>query len=184
LHLLKQYFAMKRFLVTLALVCLTIGAYGQRDIPAGGCMDVASVETNDTFGDHVGTGKEVTLYKVKDNEGNPSFFLCISQALATFSFGTEDLSTVFTLPGGGVMLDFGTTYQDALDSLETLLDLFDEKDGAQKELACRDGSTIVCTLHKAFLGKHLSIGDTSLTKSDIKGLRTGLKISKKLHPDL
>ena len=68
---------MKRFLVTLALVCLTIGAYAQRDIPAGGCMDVASVETNDTFGDHVGTGKEVTLYKVKDNEGNPSFFLCI-----------------------------------------------------------------------------------------------------------
>ena len=147
-------------------------------------MEVASVETGETFGDHVGLSKQVSLYKVKDNEGNPSFFLCVSNTTVSLIFGTEDSNSSFSFPSGVVMLDFGTTYQDALDKLEALIDFFSEKNGSQMELATRDGDIILCTLNKGFLGKHLDVAETSLSKSDVKSLKTGLKISKKLHPDL
>lgn len=147
-------------------------------------MDVASVELNDSFGDHVGIGKQITMYKVKDNEGNPSFFLCISSVTASFSIGTDVSSTTLSIPSGGVMLDFGTTYQEAMGHLDALIDMFAEKDGTQTELTCRDGSKVPCTLKKGFLGKHLDIAETALGRSDLKSLRTSFKISKKLHPDL
>ena len=148
-------------------------------------MEVASVETGESFDDSVGFSKQVSLYKVKDNEGNPSFFLCVSNVTASLTFGTEDSFTSFTLPnGGGVMLDFGTTYEEAMDNLDALLDMFNGQDGTQKEWPCRDGDTVVCTLHKGFLGKNLSIAETSLSKSDIKSLKISFKISKQLHPDL
>lgn len=174
---------MKRILVTLALVCMAICAYAQRDIPAGGSMEVASIESNDSI-DGVGQGKQITMYKVKDNDGNPSFLLCVSHTMLSFSFGSVDWSSTFSLPGGAVLLNFGTTYQEAMDNLDALQNMFSEKDGTQKELTCRDGSKTVCTLHKGFLGKHLDIAETSITKSDIKSLKFSFKISKKLHPDL
>lgn len=174
---------MKRILVTLALICMTLCAYAQRDIPAGGSMEVASIESDDSIGG-VGQGKQITMYKVKDNDGNPSFLLCVSHTMLSLTFGTEDSNTSFSLPGGAVMLDFGTTYQEAMDNLDNLLEMFSEKDGTQKELTCRDGSTVLCTLHKGFLGKNLEIAETSISKSDIKSLKFSFKISKKLHPDL
>ena len=174
---------MKRILVTLALMCMAICAYAQRDIPAGGSMEVASIESDDSVGG-VGQGKQITMYKVKDNDGNPSFLLCVSHTMLSLTFGTEDSFTSFSLPGGAVLLDFGTTYEEATDNLDALLDMFSEKDGTQKELSCRDGSNTVCTLHKGFLGKHLEIAETSITKSDVKSLKLSFKISKKLHPDL
>ena len=175
---------MKKILVMLALACLAISAYAQRDVPPGGCMDVASVETDTIFGDTVGLGKQITLYKVKDDEGNPNFYLCISNVTASLIFGNEDSFTSFTLPSGGVMLDFGTTYDEAMDNLDVLLDMFKEQDGAQIEFTCRDGSTVVCTFNKGLFGSHILIAETSLTKSDIKSLKTSFKISKRLHPDL
>ena len=174
---------MKKLLITLALACIAICSYAQRDIPAGGSMEVASIESDNSVGG-VGQGKQITMYKIKDNDGNPSFLLCVSHTLVSFSFGSVDWSTMFSIPGGGAMLDFGTTYQEALDKLDALIDFFAEKDGAQMELACRDGSTVQCTLNKGFLGKHLDIAETPLSKSDIKSLKTSFKISKKLHPDL
>jgi hypothetical protein len=174
---------MKRILVTLALIFMAICAYAQRDVPAGGSMEVASIESDDSIGG-VGQGKQITMYKVKDNDGNPSFLLCVSHTMLSLTFGTEDSNTSFSLPGGAVLLDFGTTYQEAMDNLDALLDMFALKDGAQKELDCHDGSKTVCTLYKGFLGKHLDIADTSISKSDIKSLQFSFKISKKLHPDL
>ena len=99
--------AMKRILVTVALMCMAICSYAQRDIPAGGCMDVASVETSNSIGDNVGFGKQVTLYKVKDNEGNPSFLLSISGVSLSLSVGTDISSSTLSIPTGGVLLDFG-----------------------------------------------------------------------------
>ena len=174
---------MKKILLTISLICLAICAYAQRDIPAGGCMDVASVETNDSAGG-VGMGKQITLYKIKDNDGNPGFFLIISNPALTLSIGTADSMTSLSIPSGGVQLDFGTTYEEAMGHLDSLLDMFKEENGTQKELPCKDGSIVQCTLNKGFLGKHLNIAETSLTKSDIKSLKTSFKISKKLHPDL
>ena len=174
---------MKRILVTLALIWIALCAYAQRDIPAGGSMEVASLESDDSVGG-VGQGKQISLYKVKDNEGNPSFLLCVSHTLVSVSLGSVDLSTTFSIPGGAVLLDFGTTYQEAMDNLDALQNMFTEKDGMQKELPCRDGSKVLCTLKKGLLGKHLDIAETSINKSDIKSLKTSFKISKKLHPDL
>ena len=174
---------MKKILVTLSLICMAICAYAQRDIPAGGSMEVASIESDDSVAG-IGQGKQITMYKVKDNDGNPSFLLCVSHTLVSFSFGSVDWSTTFSLPGGAVLLDFGTTYQEAMDNLDALQDMFAEKNGAQIELTCRDGNKTVCTLHKGLLGKHLDIAETSIKKSDIKSLKFSFKISKKLHPDL
>lgn len=175
---------MKRFLLTLALMCMAICSYAQRDVPAGGCMDVASVEINDTYGDHLGLSKQITLYKVKDNEGNPRYLLCVNHTAASLIFGTGDSNTSISIPSSAVTLDFGTTYQDAIDNLDALIDLFAQKDGTQKELSCLDGSKVQCTLNKGFLGKHIDIAETSFLRSDIKSLKTSLKISKKLHPDI
>lgn len=146
-------------------------------------MDVASVEVDNSIGG-VGVGKQITLYKIKDNDGNPNFFLCISNPALTFSIGTADSNTSFGIPTGGVQLDFGTTYDEAMGNLDSLLDMFNEQNGAQKELTCTDGSKVQCTLNKGALGRHLEIAETSLSKSNIKSLKTSLKISKKLHRDL
>lgn len=164
-------------------MCMAIFAYAQRDIPAGSSMEVASIESDDSVGG-IGQGKQISMYKVKDNDGNPSFLLCVSHTMLSLSFGTEDSNSTFSLPGGAVLLDFGTTYQEAMDNLDALLEMFAEKDGTQKELSNRDGSKTVCTLHKGFLGKNLEIAETSISKSDIKSLKFSFKISKKLHPDL
>ena len=180
----KHYIAMKKILVSLALACLTICSYAQRDVPAGGFMEVASVEVGAGIGDNLGVEKQLSLYKVKDKEGNPAYFLCISNVMASLTFGTADSNTSFSIPTGGVILDFGTTYEDALGNLNEMLDIFAEDDGFQKEYLRRNGETTVCTLHKGLLGKHLSIEKASISKSDVKSLRTSLKISKKLHPDL
>ena len=170
---------MKKIFLTLALACPAICSYAQRDVPVGGSMEVASVETESSIGG-VGIGKQITLYKVRDNDGNPSFFLSISNPALTLSIG----DSWFGIPTGGVLLDFGTTYDEAMDMLDNLLDMFNEDNGTQKELVSRDGEPIICTLNKGALGKHLSIAETSLSKSNIKGLKTSLKISKKLHRDL
>ena len=164
-------------------MCMAFFAYAQRDIPAGGSMEVASIESDVSVGG-IGQGKQISMYKVKDNDGNPSFLLCVSHTMLSLSFGTEDSNSTFSLPGGAVLLDFGTTYQEAMDNLDALLEMFAEKDGTQKELSNRDGSKTVCTLHKGFLGKNLEIAETSISKSDIKSLKFSFKISKKLHPDL
>lgn len=170
---------MKKIFLTLALACLAICSYAQRDVPVGGSMEVASVETESSI-NGVGIGKQITLYKVRDNDGNPSFFLSISNPALTLSIG----DSWFGIPTGGVLLDFGTTYDEAMDMLDNLLDMFNEDNGTQKDLVSRDGEPIICTLNKGALGKHLSIAETSLSKSNIKGLKTSLKISKKLHRDL
>ena len=170
---------MKKLFLTLALACLAICSYAQRDVPAGGSMEVASVENESSIGG-VGIGKQISLYKVKDNDGNPSFLLSISNPGLTLSIG----DSWFGIPTGGVLLDFGTTYDEAMDTLDSLLEMFDEENGTQKELVTRDGEPIVCTLNKGGLGKNLSIAETSLSKGNIKALKTSFKISKKLHKDL
>ena len=170
---------MKKLFLTLAFACLAICSYAQRDVPAGGSMEVASVETESSIGG-VGVGKQIYLYKVKDNDGNPSFFLSISNPALTLSIG----DSWFGIPTGGTLLDFGTTYDEAMDMLDSLLAMFDEENGTQKELTSRNGDTVICTLNKGPLGKNLSIEETSLSKGNIKSLKTSLKISKKLHRDL
>lgn len=170
---------MKKILFTLAFACLAICSYAQRDVPAGGSMEVASVETESSIGG-VGVGKQIYLYKVKDNDGNPEFFLSISNPALTLSIG----DSWFGIPTGGTLLSFGTTYDEAMNMLDSLLDLFNEENGTQKELVSRDGNPIVCTLKKGTFGKSLSIEETSLSKSNVKALKNSFKFSKKLHRDL
>ena len=170
---------MKKLFLTLALACLAICSYAQRDVPVGGSMELASFESNSSIGG-VGVGKQITLYKVKDNDGNPSFLLSISNPTLTLTFGDSWLG----IPTGGILLNFGTTYDDVMNMLDSLLDLFDKENGTQMELISRDGEPVVCTLNKGALGKHLDIAETSLSKSNVKGLKNGLKFSKKLHKDL
>lgn len=165
---------MKKLFITVVLACITVIAYAQRDVKPGRSLEVASVEQNDN---------NLYIYKVKDNEGNPAYYFSVSRVEYAFEAEILNSTTTFSSSNGMVLL-FGETYEDALENLEELLEMFTEDDGEQKEFTCLDGTKILCTLHKGCLGKHLSIGDASITKSNIKSLRYGLKVSKKLHPDI
>ena len=165
---------MRKLLLTLAVALVATVSYAQRDIPAGGELEVASVEQNDN---------NLYIYKVKDKEGPPAYYFSVSHVVYAFEAEIFDSTTSFSSSDGTIIL-FGETYEDAMENLEDLLEMFTEEDGAQKEFTCLDGTKVLCTLHKGCLGKHLSIGNTSITKGNIKSLRFGMKVSKKLHPDI
>ena len=164
---------MKRLLVILALVCMTVCAYAQKDIPAGGCMEVASAGGDDEF----------TLYKVKDKEGNPSFFLSVTDVAFSSDYELLGVETTFSALNGSVLY-FGATSEEVMANLDELLEMFDKPGGTQKEFTCRDGSTALCTLNKSIFGKSLRVGKVSIGKSDIKSLKSDFKATKKRYPDL
>ena len=165
---------MKKLFLTLAVALFATVSYAQKDIPAGASMELASVESGDD---------QIYIYKVKDKEGNPQFLLSAAHMMASFDVSTPDSSAGFSI-GDGTVVVIGETYEDAMKNIVDLIALFDEADGTQKEFTTMDGNPAVFTLHKGILGKHLSIGEASLSKSDLKSLRTGMKISKKLHSEL
>lgn len=165
---------MKKFFLTLAVALLATLSYAQKDIPAGASMELAAIESGDD---------QFALYKVKDKEGNPNFIFTASHQIFSFDVSTPDSSGGFGI-GDAKALIIGKSYEDALKTLEELIALFDQADGTQKEFTCMDGSTVMVTLHKGILGKHLSVGDASVSKGELKSLRTGLKLSKKLHSEL
>lgn len=165
---------MKKLILAVVLAGMTVISYAQRDVRPGSSLEVASVEQNDN---------NFYIYKVKDKEGNPAYYLSVSRVEYAFEAEILNSTTTFSSSNGTVLL-FGETYEDALENLEDLLEMFTEDDGEQKEFTCLDGTKVLCTLHKGCLGKHLSIGEATLTKGNIKSLRYSLKVSKKLHPDI
>lgn len=165
---------MKKLLLTVAVALLATVSYAQRDIPAGGEMEVASAEANDCY---------FALYKTKDLDGNSTYLFCASRVVASFSAEIFNSTSTFSA-GDGVILLFGEIYEDAMENIEELLELFTGEDGDSIEFASRKGDTVTVVLRKGVLGKHLEIGPASITKSSVKSLRTSLKISKKLHKDI
>ena len=165
---------MKKLFLALAVALLATVSYAQRDIRPGSEMEVADAEVNDCF---------FAIYKTKDLDGNSTYLFCASREVASFS--AEIFNSLSTFSAGeGVVLLFGETYEDAMENLEELLDLFSGEDGDSMEFAARDGSAVTVVLRKGLLGKHLDIGPASITRSSVKSLRTSLKISKKLHKDI
>ena len=165
---------MQKLFVSLALACMAICSYAQQDIKARDRMEIASVETNDN---------EITLYKVKEADGNSGFYLVASHVLVSFSLEILESTTSFS-SADGTLLYFGASADEAMDKLDALIDLFSEQVGAQMEFTCRDGSTVAATLRKGLFGKYLDIQDTNVSKSDIKSLKASFKIARKLHPGL
>lgn len=165
---------MKKLFVSLALACMAICSYAQQDIKARDRMEIASVETNDN---------EITLYKVKEADGDSGFYLVASHVLVSFSLEILESTTSFS-SADGTLLYFGASADEAMDKLDALIDLFSEQAGAQMEFTCRDGSTVAATLRKGLFGKYLDIQDTNVSKSDIKSLKASFKIARKLHPGL
>lgn len=165
---------MKKLILAVVLACTAVVSYAQRDVKPGRSLEVANVEQNDN---------NFYIYKVKDNDGNPAYYLSVSRVEYAFEAEILNSTTTFSSSNGKVLL-FGETYEDAQENLEELLEMFTEDDGEQKEFTSIDGTKVLCTLHKGCLGKHLSIGEATLTKGNIKSLRYSLKVSKKLHPDI
>lgn len=165
---------MKKLFLAVVLACMTVISYAQRDVKPGSSLEVANVEQNDN---------NFYIYKVKDKEGTPAYYLSVSRVEYAFEAEILNSTTTFSSSNGTVLL-FGETYEDALENLEGLLEMFTEEDGEQKEFTSIDGTKVLCTLHRGCLGKHLSIGEATLTKGNIKSLRYSLKVSKKLHPDI
>lgn len=173
---------MKKLLVTIAIALMAISAYAQKDIPAGASLELASIENND---------KQFTLYKVKDMEGNPAFYLNVGRVTSSLSLSIGDSSSEFTSLDAATLF-IGETYEEAMETINQLIEMFKEENGAQREFECFGGKTALCTLHKGILGKHLSftfpqgfhMGESEISRSDLKSLRTSMKISKKLHKNL
>ncbi len=165
---------MKKLFVSIALACMVICSYAQRDIKPRDCMEIASVESNDN---------EITLYQVKEADGNTDFYLVASHVMVSFSLEILESTTSFS-SGEGTLLFFGASADEVMDKLDALIDLFSEQAGAQMEFTCRDGSTVAAILRKGLFGKYLDIQDTNVSKSDIKSLKASFKIARKLHPGL
>ena len=117
---------MKKFLVTIAIALMAISAYAQKDIPAGASLELASIENND---------KQFTLYKVKDLEGNPAFYLTVGRVTGSMSLSIGSFSSESTSLDAATLF-IGETYEEAMETLDSLIEMFKEENGAQREFEC------------------------------------------------
>ena len=162
---------MKRILTTIALAFATLFAFGQ-DVPAGVRMEVCEVEQ-----DEIG----YSIFTYKDEDGDFGYYLGMDNAK-------------------GACICMGTTSEEALAFLESLLEFIEEDAGTTAKFPCRLTSingkltghgTATCVVTKRFLqGKQLSLSFTGgqhtisadLTKSAVKSLRWSFKLGQKSRP--
>lgn len=181
---------MKRILIALALACLTLCSYAQKNLPAGMRSEITEIEQNDDT---------YTLFQYKDRDGNLGYYLSLLHTNGSVSFEILEMGNTSISSFDECCLYLGETYDQALEALTDLVDLFSEAAGTTRELEGRrtngaegltDPITITCVLRKGLLGKHLDLrfegrnrpAEVQLSKSSVKSLISGLKFHRKLHP--
>ncbi|MBQ9888147.1 MAG: hypothetical protein IJM41_02755 [Bacteroidales bacterium] len=182
---------MKHLLFTIALVFAGVIAFAQ-NIPAGMRMELTECEENN---------REYSVFSYKDADGTYGYYLSLGREFRLIESNRED----GTVSGHIDHIDetcilLGSTMDEAIASLDSLLDLLNEDPGTVLEFPCRlatgaerlgEPSTATCFITKRILqGKRLCFqfisgrhtAQTDLTKSSIKSLKSGVKLYKKLHP--
>ena len=181
---------MKRFLSTLALVCMTLFAVAQNS-PIGMKLEIAEVGQDDN---------EYSIFTYQDPDGNLGYYLGVGHEIEFLHIFSDDLSSTFGHVDETALV-MGETMDDAFAYLDSLLALLEEAPGTTADFPCRlttgaDQLFVPSTAHaivvKRFLqakricfqfvsGSHTA--EVDLTKSAIKSLRWNLELYRKLHPD-
>lgn len=170
-----------------ALTCNTFTA-SAKDIPTGMRMEIVEAEQDDN---------EFTIFTYKDEDGTMGYYMSLA-----WDFNISEIFDVQILGGSlshidEVCLYLGGTADEALESLNSLMSLYDKDANTTVELPARlstgadrlgDNTTVQCIVKKKFLGgkslqfhfvsgKHTA--KTNLGKSTFKFLRKGLELDMK-----
>ncbi|MCR5827477.1 MAG: hypothetical protein K6G53_03585 [Bacteroidales bacterium] len=183
---------MKRLLAILAAALVTASAFAQ-NLPAKMRMEITEIEQNDDV---------YSVFQYKDDDaGAASYYLSLRKVRSGFDFSIGDSFTGGIQDYDETCLSIGSNLSQAIEFMDTLLDLTDQQPGTSVEFASRptvllegmgDYTTTQCNVVKTLFGKRLEFvfkgrGDRTsaldLTKTDIKALKTGIKFHQKLHPD-
>ena len=181
---------MKRFLTTLAMVCLTLFAVAQNS-PFGMKLEIAEVDQDDN---------EYSIFTYQDPDGTSGYYLSVGYEFDLLQIFGDDLSSTFGLVDETALV-MGETMDNAFAFLDSLLALLEEAPGTTAEFPCRlttgadqlfAPSTAHAIVVKRFLQAkricfHFESGghtaEVDLTKSAIKSLRWNLELYRKLHPN-
>lgn len=184
--------AMVNLLATLAAVFLlsfTALPSQAQNQPAGMRMEVAEAETDKG---------EYSIFTYVDEDGTFGYYLSLGRTSAFL--GADEILGMQVKNYDETTISLGATYDEALATLDRLVELYDKDLDTTVELPGRaatkgvqlgEPTTSQCTVVKKPLGgKRLQFVFTYgkhtahayLTKQVVKELRSELKIDKKLHP--
>lgn len=183
---------MKRILITLIIACGTVfAAYAQKDIPAGQRYEAVELEDGDDV---------FSVFKYKDADGTFGYYLSIGHTTSSVDISVGSIFDGSFRKTPETCICLGDNADEALETLNGLLELLDEEVGTIKEFPSRitngvglfDYGSTSCEIVKPFLcGKRLRwtfksnehVYEADLTKGNLKSLRSGLKLNQKLQPD-
>lgn len=181
---------MKRIPAIIAVALVSLCAFAQ-DFPAGMRNEIASSD-QDRYG--------YSLFSFKDQDGTFGYYLGLSTSFRLLEIINEnDLSSTFDHIDE-ICINIGSTPDEAVATLDSLLELMEEPVGTVREFQARiprgqwlgDECTVNCVVVKRLLqGKRLLFAytsghhtaETDLTKSAVKSLRFSFNLNRKLHPD-
>ena len=182
---------MKKLLTLLLLSTFGLSTAYAQNQPAGMRVEVAEGETDNG---------EYSIFTYKDTDEDDSFGYYLSLGRVTDFLGADEILGMEVQNIHEVTIRLGATTDEALATIDSILDLYD-KDvdttvefqgrGATNGFQLGDTLTATCTVVKKTLGgKRLQFlfpsgkrqGRCYLSKSMLKELRTNFKIDIKLHP--
>ena len=170
---------------------LTCGAAQAQNQPAGMRVEVAEAETD--HGDY-------SIFTYKDTDDDDSFGYYLSLGRVADFLGADEFLGMEVKNLHEVTVRLGGTTDEALATIDTILDLYDKDVDTTVEFSGRAATsgfklgepvTTTCTVVKKTLGgKRLQFlfpegqrqGRAYLSKSTLKELRTDFKFDIKLHP--
>ena len=163
-----------------------------QDIPAGMRVEVTESSQDDKF--------VYSIFRYREENGNTGYYMSLGKKTELLSLIRDDITDTSISHTDEMCLPMGTTMEDVLEEIESLLELTGKPNGTIVEFPCRinngadrlgeEGKTS-CMVTKRFLqSKRLCFSFTSgrrtaqadLTKSALKRMRLGVKLDGKLHP--
>ena len=183
---------MKKLLSVLLLGTMTLSTtYAQKNLPAGMRVEVAEAET-----DH----GEYSIFTYQDSEDVGTFGYYLSLGRITDFLGADEILGMEVKNLHEVTIRLGATTNEALATIEAILELYDKDLGTTVEFPGRaatsgfrlgDPVTATCmVVRKPIVGKRLQFvfpegnrqARAYLSKSTLKELMTNFKFDIKLHP--
>lgn len=169
--------------------CTTVA--DAQKLPVGMRNEVAEAERDNS---------EFSIFTYKENEESFDYYLSLGKVTHILKIFRDDIPDASFDDIRETCIHLGTTYDEAMFTLETILDLFDDEEETTVEFQGRavakgdklgEPTTSTCIVQKKMLGgKRLLFvfksgkvqAETYVSKTVVKELRAGMKIDKKLHP--
>ena len=182
---------MNKKLIILLLCAITMGTVYAQNQPVNMRVEVTEVEFDDD---------EYTIFTYKDSESDDSFGYYLSLGRITKFLGADEIFNMEVYNVYEVAVWLGATTDEALATIDSMIDLYDEDVDTAVEFSGRASTnsfklgemvTTTCVVGRKLLGgKRLEflfpVGKYQavcyVRKSVLKDLLTNFKIDIKLHP--